>query len=156
MDSKGKIVTADIPEENKAWYCLDSRSPDQCYWYVGISAALLLHCHELTGNKRYLKNAVKNLDFLQTCGQAAENSFASGKYGYASALAYRATGEDKYKQIALRHCDWVVSQQEPNGRWSIGGDELAWYLQWDLTGEFAYWLREITAIISSPKKLHIK
>jgi len=146
----------DIPQKNREYYCLDQRKPQQYYWYIGISAALLLHCYQISKQSKYLKSALYNLDFLSRCQNDILKSFASGKYAYALALAYRITGEEDFRRKAISYCEWLMQVQKDDGSWDNEQNDLAWYLKWDLTSEMTYWIKEIVAILSSSQKYIIE
>ncbi|MCK5156764.1 MAG: hypothetical protein KAQ69_10055 [Spirochaetales bacterium] len=151
LNSQGRLWK-DLPQENQESYCLDQRKPQQYYWYIGISAALLLHCYQISHKKEYLENALYNLNFLSQCQKDVLKSFASGKYAYALALAYRTTGDEEYRQKALSYCDWLIQVQKDDGSWDNDQNNLEWYLKWDMTSEMTYWIKEVTAILSSAQK----
>jgi hypothetical protein len=150
MDANGELVKTPQPGSVPAWTWVDSTNPQQCFWYLGIAAAFLIHMFEMTGERRYLESATKYLDFLLR-SKGAITSLASGKFGYAAALMYRTTGETRYRDAAIAHADWLVSYQKPDGRWFNDEPDYPWYFIYDCTAEMAYWLAEITKILSSPR-----
>ncbi len=150
MDRSGQLVKEPLAGSNPFWTWIDSRNAGQCYWYLAIAAAFLCHMFELTGKQRYQDCARIYLDFLLRA-KGSITSLASGKFGYASALMYRATGEGKFRDAALAHADWLVSYQKPDGRWMNDEPDYPWYFTYDCTAEMAFWLSEIMKILSAPK-----
>jgi hypothetical protein len=120
--------------------------------YLGISAALLCHVYELTRQPRYLAAAERIFDFLLRCHEDVLECFASGKVGYAAALLYRITGKNSYREAAIKLMEWLLRMQKPDGRWTVDQPDLPWFLTWDCTAEFVYWIAEMTRIMSSPLK----
>ena len=150
MDRAGALVKTPPPGSVPAWTWVDSRESGQCYWYLGIAAAHLIHMYELTRDARQLACARRYLDFLLRA-KGSITSLASGKFGYAAALAYRSTGEPRYRDAALAHADWLVSYQKPDGRWQNDEPDYPWYFIYDCTAEMAFWLAEITKVLASPR-----
>jgi hypothetical protein len=146
MDSKGN-VWKNIPEEHSEYFQVDQSQDGQLYWYIGISAAHLLHSYSFKQDRNYLDNAIECLNFLAGCRNDVLRSFASGKYAYALALAFRYTGIEDYRIKALDYCGWLADIQHADGSWDNEENNLEWFLKWDLTAEMAYWIREVHAIV---------
>jgi tetratricopeptide (TPR) repeat protein len=146
MDLHGK-KWVDVPNLHPEYFRLDQRENNQLYWYVGISAVLLLQCYSITSNRNFMDCALGNLTYLAGCQSDVLRSFASGKYAYALALAYKYTGKLQYREKALDYCKWLIEIQLEDGSWDNNDNSLVWYLKWDLTAEMAYWMREIHAIV---------
>ncbi len=149
-DRDGKLVR-EFPPEKELWFRIDSRQPGQLYWYLGIAAAMLAQVHTITGQAHYLRAAEEIFEFLFRCQDDLLRSFASGKVGYAAALLHRTTGKPHYKDTAIRLMDWLCCVQKTDGRWTVDQSDLPWFLTYDCTAEFVYWINEIVTILSSPR-----
>ena len=151
IDREDQLVKTPVEGSNPLWTWVDSRSDGQCYWYLGIAAAFLCQMFELTGEELYLDSSRIYLDFLLRA-KGSLTSLASGKFGYASALMYRSTGESRYWEAAVAHADWLVSVQKADGRWMNDTPDYPWYFIYDCTAEMAFWLAEITKLLASPRR----
>ena len=63
-----------------------------------------------------------------------------GKVGWAAAVLYTLTGEDKYRRIAIKVGDNLLERQAPAGYWCRMGDPEP---SVDATAELTVWLDEI-------------
>lgn len=144
MDGAGRFVTT-YPEGDKPFYFLDAGSPGQFYFTPGYAAAFLGQMHQLTGEAVYLVSARSLVDFASTSRGVFDTHF-SHKLGWGAAVLYRITGEDRYRDIALRVADVLVALQDPDGPW-FGARPL--HVSLDQTAECALWLRVIPAEIAA-------
>ena len=64
----------------------------------------------------------------------------AGKVGWAASVLYTLTGESKYREMATRVGDNLISTQAVEGYWSLPGFRV---LNNDITAEMVIWLDEI-------------
>ncbi len=122
-------------------YIVQRDTPGQRYYFPGIASAFLAQLHEATGEPAWLDAARWYWNFWFNCGGDVLQSVRSGKGALGSAYLHRITGENQYREAALRIADYLQSLQAPNGQWhalDAAGDPAPSY-----TAEFVVWLHEI-------------
>ena len=68
----------------------------------------------------------------------------AGKVGWAASVLYTLTGERKYREMAVRVGDNLITAQAAAGYWSLPGSDV---LKNDITAEMVVWLDEITQAV---------
>jgi hypothetical protein len=105
---------------------------------TGYICSTFVEQEHLTGDAQLLKRAVEMGDW-EIAVQLSDGAVMGGKFNTAptpavfntgmvllgwSALILR-TGEDRFRTAAIRASDWLVSVQEPDGRWVRGNSKYA-------------------------------
>lgn len=105
---------------------------------TGYICRTFVEQERLTGDAGLLERAVAMADW-EIAIQLPEGAVMGGKFNTEptpavfntgmvllgwSALIQR-TGEDRFRQAALRACEWLVAMQEPDGRWVRGNSRFA-------------------------------
>jgi hypothetical protein len=84
------------------------------------------------------------MDFLRdSCHEDAFVDPSCGKAGVAAAMLYRLTGDQRYRDLAVRVGTLLVDRQTTSGYWASDGrpgrTELVWS-DLDMTAEYVLWL----------------
>jgi len=105
---------------------------------TGYICSTFVDQEHLTGDAQLLNRAVEMGDW-EIAVQLSDGAVMGGKFNTAptpavfntgmvllgwSALILR-TGEDRFRTAAIRASDWLVSVQEPDGRWVRGNSKYA-------------------------------
>ena len=107
----------------------------------------LMAAHEHNGEAGYLTAAAKACDWIvgaqESDGSWAKNNFLGvarvyDAYVDAPLLHMHAlTGDDRYREAALRNLDWTLSRQRPNG-WFTDADNTLQHNDRPITHTIAY------------------
>ncbi|MFH1006807.1 MAG: prenyltransferase/squalene oxidase repeat-containing protein [Candidatus Latescibacterota bacterium] len=148
IEANGRLGT-DAKEADEAWWrIVDTHTENQCWYAVGLPFAFLVQMAQATGEMRYRELAEWFFDFQLCCVDPWDGG-SSGKGGWGAAMCYRITGENRYRDIALRVADQIVALQNPDGGWAanVSGGDVSMLTNPDLdtSAEFTLWL----ALISS-------
>ena len=146
LETDGKLLTA-FPEEDAFARVIDTGAADQCWYAVGLPFAFLVQLEQGTGESRFGDLAQSLFGFQTRCVNPWEGG-SSGKAGWACAMLYGITGEDQYREIALRVARFIVSLQDADGGWVGGsGDGALSNSAMDASAEFTLWCALIAANI---------
>ena len=132
---------------------VDSQTPDQRYFHMGIQALLLGRLYMATGEEMYLATAGKLIDFFHTCAPDRMHHLTSCKVGVAAALLYQITGTPAYRQLALDIGAFLASIQLDDGSWVPAGltpDDCPVRGKCSLTSELLIWLKHISVAVQEP------
>ena len=119
---------------------MNAEEGDQYFFHPGIAGGFLARLYQSTGEAQWLELAKRYMLFAET---ATDNLFwllRAGKVGWAASVLFTLTGEQKYRDMAVRVGDNVVEQQVSDGSWSSVGSEGP---SNDATAEMVVWLDEI-------------
>jgi len=144
LDASGEFMTE--PPHGKTWHEVPVDAEPggyQWYWLPALVAVFLAKEHELTGSTASLEAARKCFDFLERCGDAAFESSAYGKPGWAAAVLWRVTGDRGYLQRAIQVLDRIADVQADNGSWVFNPGADPPEVTLDVTAEWVHWLRVI-------------
>jgi hypothetical protein len=151
IEADGRLGTEIQAEDEFFWRIVDTKKKDQCWYAVGLPFAFLVQMAEATGESRYRELVQWYFAFQEKCVNPWSGG-SSGKAGWASAMLYRITGHQHYRDIAYQVGEMIAGWQNPNGSYSfpgyghIAGEEPEISNQnYDLFAEFTLWL----ALISS-------
>lgn len=142
-------LRTDFPQDESRWHLVDTKVEGiQCWYAVGLPMAFAVQLHEATGEKRYNDLVQRLLDFQLRCVSPWDGP-SSGKGAWACGMLYRLTGEERYRDIALRVAGNFMSRQMPGG-WFKGwayvepkpgdGQPMLTVRQFESTLEFSQWL----------------
>jgi hypothetical protein len=135
-------------EDDEWWAVVRTDESDQCWYAVGLPFAFLLQLAAATGEERYHALADWYFEFQQSCVNPWSGG-SSGKAAWATSMLYRRTGEERYREIALRIAeDVMIDDQNPDGSWGQGGEDGYAEVEtdslensdFDITAEYTLWL----------------
>jgi hypothetical protein len=143
LDREGNLVTA-APSgcEDRRYYVLEVKSPEQYYYYLGSALIFLAKLYGITRNERHRTLAERIFGICLECHPDVFLTDGTGKVGLGSAYLFELTGERRYAQAAVRSCDFLVKDQDKGGYWVRGGKPTA-----SSTAEFVVWLLEIVSAL---------
>ncbi|XP_076083080.1 uncharacterized protein LOC143054081 isoform X2 [Mytilus galloprovincialis] len=140
----GSLLTAN-PDNMEPFYKIKKDSPNQLYFFLGYHSIFMTKLYQATQDTRFLASAVQILDFALTCHESIFSFSFSHKVAYAAALVATETKDDKYKQMAIRICEFLLSIQTDNGLFDKDFEPVDKY---DQSAEIAIWLRETASELS--------
>ncbi|ESO82815.1 hypothetical protein LOTGIDRAFT_229826 [Lottia gigantea] len=141
MDSStGELVAEGYSAEDRTFFSVVRTEADNRYYQLGFPAIFLQKLYLATAQKHFLNTACAILDFADTCHPNIYKYYKTHKVGYGAALVARATGNEKYKIMAQKIADNMVSFQDPSGIYLPNCPLLE---RLDQSAEYAGWLREI-------------
>jgi len=115
---------------------------DQYFFQPGIGAGFLVLHYRLTGEIASLERAE---EYMRPAEMACDHLFRTpqaGKVGWAAALLWHHRRKQKYREMAERVGDNLLSAQQPDGCWQPDQPYRN-----DFTAEFVVWLDEIHQIL---------
>lgn len=146
--SAEKGLITEFPTERALHYVVDSRNEKQWYFFVGYPAGYLSKLYVVTGNAKYLRAADGYFNFATSCREDVYHYPPSGKLAWGSAVSFKVTKTEKYRQAAENLAEYILRIQNPDGSWLYDGlyssmDQQPLPMTFDLTQEFVSWLAEI-------------
>jgi hypothetical protein len=143
LDAQGALITDFAPDVTE-WRVVRFAEPKQRWFAVGLPFAFAVLLSAATGETRFSRLAGE-LFALQSRGAEPWDVPSSGKAGWACSMLYRDTGEQRYREIALRVARQIMGYQTPAGYFLLGPagpSEPATFAPfvYDVTAEFALWL----------------
>ena len=145
---RGALRTEFKPEAEK-FFVVRADQPLQWYFQMGIAAAFLARMAMASGESSHLELAKRYLAPAFTATDAMYETAQVGKVGWGAALVYQLTGEDRYRDLALRVGDALVAQQNADGSWHNTGGFTHQAVTDEVTAEFVALLDEIVQGLSS-------
>jgi hypothetical protein len=142
----GTLITdlSDVDPKNHRYVRVSATEPQQAYWIWAWPMNSLIAMHELTGQKKYLRGAIKIFGFLKNCHANAFGFTTSGKNAWGAMKLFRITGEKKYLTKALLQMQYILDHQHADGYMLGEGiqDESGQPRRttFDFTADFASWL----------------
>ena len=140
----GGLVTEFDPADSMHFVMSQDSKEDQQFFNPGIAGGFLARLYKATGeaewlelSKRYMHFGVIASDHLTTLP-----TLRQGKTGWGASLLYTLTGEEKYRDLAVRIGDSLLSHQNEDGSWSGGSPDRKPSVT--LTAEMVIWLDEIS------------
>jgi hypothetical protein len=153
VEADGQLGTEMADEDEAYWRIIDTQKKDQCWYAVGLPFAFLIRLTEATDDDRYRELAQWYFDFQERCVNPWKGG-SSGKAGWASAMLYRITGDEHYRDIAFEVAEMIVDKQNKNGSWITtsegygeGEQESFTSANFDLNSEYTLWLALIASNI---------
>jgi len=142
VDADGRLITQVNPDcDEPRYYVLEVKEPAQYYYYLGAAMVFLAKLYGVTGDEQHLEAADTVHRLCLQCHPDVFLTDGTGKVGLGSAYLFKATGEPKYAESAVKSCDFLAADQHPDGCWVRGGSPTA-----SSTAEFVVWLSEVIAI----------
>ena len=123
---------------------------DQFVFNPGISAGFLCRLYQATREIEWLELAKQFMVFAEGMNDFLVRLLRSGKVGWASSVLYTLTGEEKYRQLAMRVGNSLVESQKLDGTWNLG-DFFPEEAALDIAAEMVVWLDEICQAVGSER-----
>ena len=140
--SRARGVITNFPPDEALRYVLerDAAAGDQYFFHPGIAGGFLANLYQATGEREWLELAQRYMLLAEGATDHLFRLGRAGKVGWASAVLYTLTGDEKYRRMAIRVADNLIARQAPDGYWgTMGGSEP----HVDATAELSIWLDEI-------------
>lgn len=144
------LVTQFADEAAAANVIRTNGTGDQWYFMPGLAAAFLTRLYQATGNEGWLQLAKEYIAFAERCPAEMFNTGRCGKVGWGASLLFQVTGEEHYRELALRVANYLVNSQSQKGTWMMIAE--GWperHAEVDLTAEFVSLLDEMLQGLSS-------
>lgn len=116
---------------------------DQQFFNPGIAGGFLVRLYQITGENQWLDLAKEYMYFAEIASDHFIKlpGLRQGKSAWGAAVLYTITGEDKYRELATRIGDSILSYQAAEGYWyGLSPDK---HPSLGLTAEMVIWLDEI-------------
>tara|TARA_A100001037_G_scaffold306712_1_gene354461 strand:- start:70616 stop:71662 length:1047 start_codon:yes stop_codon:yes gene_type:complete len=150
--SKGLLInkndfTDDIEDKFKFGtnfrYVLNKDSQvDQSFFHPGIAGGFLALLYLATRDIRWLTLSKKYMLLAETASDFLYSTLRAGKTGWAAALLFSISKEEKYFKIAYKIADNIIKLQSGNGSW-IDPNKISDMHSINLTAEMVIWLNQI-------------
>lgn len=125
-------------------YAIEKGRPDQMFALIGHPIGFATHLYRATGEASALDVARRYAQFALDCGDALVASHYAHAVAWGVALAWRATGDGRHRELAEAIADQLIESQEDDGGW-LSNDAPAQRL--DQSAEAAIWLTELSALL---------
>jgi hypothetical protein len=133
------------PHDSLRYMVSSDAQGDQYFFQIGIAGAFLARLFQATGEPEWLELAKEYMRFAEVANDALFRSLRAGKVGWAAALLYSVTGENKYNEMALRVGATLLAKQAQWGSWNaVTGPRP----DTDITAEMVIWLDEIYQVVA--------
>lgn len=141
VSKDGKLVSDYLPDM-AVFHIVKKSEPNQLYFMLGYPAAFLAQLHRATSDPSYLKTACDILDFCLGCHESIYSFHFAHKLAWAASIVANITREEKYKALAVRIADFLLTLQMENGLFLAEAEPADRY---DQSAEIGVWLCEIDA-----------
>ena len=122
-------------------YVLDSNSNrDQSFYHPGIAGGFLARLYQATGNSEWLTLSKEYMRLPELATDHLWSLLRAGKVGWCASILYTLTGDECYKDMAIRVGNNLIATQTEEGYWTIDGSDTP---SNDTTAEMVVWLDEI-------------
>jgi hypothetical protein len=112
----------------------------QLFFQPGTAAVYLARLYQATGEKEWIDLARQYMQFPEGANDSLFRLLQAGKVGWAASVLYTLTGEEKYKEMAIRIGDNLIAAQSRKGYWKASGSKKP---NINFTAEMVIWLDEI-------------
>lgn len=146
-NEQDQLIT-EFSEENKLFYCIDKKVPEQLYFMIAYPAAFLGILYHHTQNRKYLNASKAYLDFGLTCHSHVLASQYSHKLAWAASIVYEITHERKYLDAIEKITRYFMSIQNSEGLWFPENIETSY----DQSAELACWFFDISENLKKAEK----
>lgn len=153
-EGKGLLTdTTGVAEKNLKYWYIDATKGEQAYWVWAWPMNALLAIHEMTGQEKYYRAALRIWDFLASGHPDAFHYVTAGKGGWGSAMLYRRTGDPKFLKACLSQMEFIISSQHKDGYMlgpgvkDITGQHIR--TTYDYTADFTCWLVDSAAELAT-------
>ena len=112
-----QALITDFPAEEAKVHVLEAQQPRQRFTVGGIGAAFLARLYQARPRPQYLALAREYQAFSHNQTAQQFDVAQVCKVGWGAALLYQITGEDVYKEWAIKVADYFVETQFADGHW---------------------------------------
>ncbi len=136
------LITEVIDGDDFRYVLTRDESRDQSFYHPGIAAGFLCRLYMATGEGVWFELAREYMRFCDYVGDYHFKLLRAGKVGWAAAMLHTLTGDEKFREIAVRVGDNLVDSQLEDGAWAWPEMGLTGPHN-DITAEMVVWLDEI-------------
>jgi hypothetical protein len=112
----------------------------QLFFQPGTAGAFLARLYQATGEKEWIDLARQYMQFPEGSNDYLFRLLQAGKVSWAASILYTLTGEEKYKEMAIRIGDNLIAAQSKKGYWNAVNAKRP---NINITAEMVIWLDEI-------------
>ncbi len=141
------LITEVLDGDDFRYVLTRDEARDQSFYHPGIAAGFLARLHMATGEPEWLDLAREYMRFAEGVGEYHFRLLRAGKVGWAASLLYTLTGEDKYREMAVRVGDNLIETQSADGSWGWKTGDGTSAPSSDITAEMVVWLDEISQAV---------
>ena len=144
---KKGLHTDPDPNDMMRYVMSQDSKEDQQFFNPGIAGGLLARLYQATGESEWLELAKRYMYFAEIASDHLITlpGLRQGKTGWGASVLYTLTGEEKYRELAVRIGDSILSYQAEEGYWyGLSPDKTP---RLNLTGEMVIWLDEINQAV---------
>jgi hypothetical protein len=124
-------------------YVLNQKAErDQTFYHPGIAGGFLARLYQSTGETEWLDLSKEYMRLAEGASDFLFRTLRAGKTAWAAAALSTITGEDKYREMAIRIGDNIIALQDDRGYWT-GAIEKSDTPSINLGAEMVVWLDEI-------------
>ena len=146
--TRRKGLHADPGPNNTMHFVMSQDSKeDQQFFNPGIAGGFLARLYQATGESEWLELAKRYIYFAEIASDHLITlpGLRQGKTGWGASVLYTLTGEVKYRELAIRIGDSILSYQAEEGYWYGHSPDKTPSI--NLTGEMVIWLDEISQAV---------
>ncbi len=136
------LITEALDGDDFRYVLTRDESRDQSFYHPGIAAGFLCRLHMATGEVEWLDLAREYMRFCEHVGDYHFRLLRAGKVGWGASMLYTLTGEEKYRETAMRVGDNLIASQSDTGAWEWAESGRSGPSN-DATAELVVWLDEI-------------
>ena len=138
---KTGLITEVLDGDDFRYVLTRDESRDQSFFHPGIAAGFLTRLYKATGEPEWLSLAREYMRFADHVDDYHFSLLRAGKLGWAASIMYTLTGEQKYRDMAIRVGDNLIETQTDEGFWETKlGNGVPGN---DATAELIVWLDEV-------------
>jgi hypothetical protein len=137
------LLTHPDPSDKMEYVMSQDSTVDQQFFNPGIAGGFLARLYQATGEAEWLELAKRYMHFAEIASDHLITlpGLRQGKTGWCASVLYTLTGEEKYRHLATRIGDSILSHQAQEGYWY--GQSADKEPSLNLTAEMVIWLDEI-------------
>jgi hypothetical protein len=140
------LITVPDPDDDIRYVLHNDVHRDQYFFHPGIAGGFLANLYKTTGESEWLDLSMEYMRFAEGANDYLFKLGRAGKVGWAASVLYTLTGEQKYKDMAVRVGDNLIAAQSEDGWWP---STLKTVPSNDATAELVVWLDEINQAVGS-------
>jgi hypothetical protein len=135
------------PANSMKFVMSQDSTEDQQFFNPGIAGGFLARLYQATGEAEWLELSKRYMSFAEIASEhlITLKGLRQGKTGWGASVLYTLTGEEKYRDLATRIGDSLLSHQAEDGYWYGSSPDKKPSL--NLTAEMVIWLDEINQSI---------
>ncbi len=139
------LHTETDPDDPIRYVLVNAAEGDQFFFHPGIAGAFLARLYQTTDEYQWLDLSREYMRFAETAKDNLYRLRRAGKVGWAASVLYTLTGEQKYRDMAIKVGDNLIKSQDRIGSWSSTTDDLMGNTRPnnDTTAEMVVWPDEI-------------